>query len=66
MSIESIEPPAQLDWSVPCGICGNKNQLDSISKTGGQFLKSYADICRVHGALIGAIGVAEKQERNRP
>ncbi len=66
MFIEIVEPPAQFHRGVPCGIGGNKNELDLIGNTGGQFLQSHANIRHVHGTLIGAIGIAEKKERDRP
>ena len=66
MSIEIVEPPAQFHRGVPCGIGGDKNELDLIGNTGRQFLQSHAKIRHVHGTLIGAIGIAEKEERDRP
>ena len=66
MFIETVEPAAQFHGGVPCGIGGHKNELDLIGDTGGQFFQSHANIRHVHGTLIGAIGVAEKEERNRP
>src|SRR5258708_2951099 len=66
MSIEIVEPPTQLYWGVPCGIGSNENELDPISNARRQFLQSDADVGHMHGTLIGAIGVAEKQECHRP
>lgn len=38
MFIEIVEPPAQFHRGVPCGIGCNKNELDLIGHTRGQFL----------------------------
>jgi len=62
---EIVEPPAQLHRSVVCGVGSYKNEFDLIGHTGGQSLQSRPNICHVHGALIGAIGIAEKEERDR-
>lgn len=66
MSVEIVQPLTQLCRGVPRGIGGDKHELDVISHAGGQFLQSYANIGHVHGALIGTIGVAEKEQRDRP
>ena len=66
MFIETVEPAAQFRGGIPCGIGGHKNEFDLIRDTRGQFFQGHANIRHVHGTLIGAIGVAEKEERNRP
>ena len=65
MFIEIVEPAAQVHRGVACGIGGNKNELDLIANTGGQFLQSPVNIRHVCWALIGAIGIAEKEKRDR-
>jgi hypothetical protein len=66
MFIEIVEPPAQFHRGIPCGIGGDKNEFDLIGNTGGQFLQSGTNVRHVRRALIGAIGIAEKEERDRP
>ena len=66
MFIEIVEPPAQFHRRVPRRIGGNKNELNLIGNTGGQFLQSRANICHVRGTLIGTIGITEKEKRDRP
>ncbi len=63
--IEIVEPPAQLRRSVVRGIRSDKNEFDLIGHAGGQSLQSRANICHMHGTLVGAIGIAEKEERDR-
>lgn len=66
MTIEIVEPAAQLHGSISRGISGNKNEFDLISNTGGQVLKGRANIRHARGTLIRAIGIAEKEKRDRP
>jgi hypothetical protein len=66
ISIEIVEPPAQLHRGVARGTRRNKNKLDLAGNIGGQLLQSHADIRHVHRTLIGAIAVAEKEECNQP
>jgi hypothetical protein len=60
-SIEIVEPSAQNDWGVPCGIRGYEDKLHLISDTGWQFLQSQTDIRHVHGALIWTIRISEEE-----
>jgi len=66
MFIEIVQPPAQFLRRVPCRIRRNKNELDLIGQARWQFLQCHANIRHVHGTLIAAIGVAEKEKRHRP
>jgi hypothetical protein len=63
--IKVVEPPAEYLWGVTRGIGGHENELHLIGNAGRQTLQSYANLRHVQGTLIGALGIAEKQERDR-
>ena len=66
MPVEVVEPPPQDSRVVPCRIRGDKYQFHLIDHSWRQFLQSRADIRHVHRTLVGAVGITEKKQRDRP
>ncbi len=62
--IKMIQPRADYFGGVSCRISGDEYQLDLIPEIRGHFLKGPTDIGHVERTLIGATGIAEKEERD--